>query len=104
MPTFLTLVLSCFLKLSVFLVCTVAKISHIVDGVLRRVMRYVVDTHLIWASNRHQEMIGYKAVNTYRSLVWHNLLPNGRVFYTSILSPNTTHIAKSYSRPAIAVV
>ena len=103
MSTFLTLVLSCFRKQSVLFVRTVAKIPDIVDGVFRRVMCYVVNMLLVWPSNRYQEMIRDKVVDKHLPFIRYKLLSNGCVFDTPILTPNTTHVAESYNRPAVAV-
>lgn len=103
MPTLLALVLSGFRKQSIFLVRTVAQIPNIVDGVFRRAVCYVVDILLVWASNRNQEMIGYKAINEHLVLIRYNLLPKGSIFDTSAFSSNTAHIANGDSRPVIAV-
>lgn len=93
MPATLALVLSGFRKQSILFVRTVAKVSDIVYGVFSRVMSYMVNMLLVWASNRHQEMICYKAVYEHFPTVRHNLLPQTCVLYRTVLTANPSPIA-----------
>ena len=104
MPTLLSPVLKCFRKQPILLVRAVSEIPDIVYGIFRRTVSYMVNMLLIWSSDRHKEMIRYKAVNKYLPFIRHNLLPKSCVLYTPILTPNTAHVAESYDSPTVAVV